>query len=71
MPQKTQRSPRRGHALKGPILMLAGLSDIIIAGGLWYWLELGEMPMLLVPAFMALSGLGLISVGLLTTLRNV
>ncbi|PQO32359.1 hypothetical protein DTL21_19250 [Bremerella cremea] len=61
---------RRGSALKGPILMFGGVTDLALAAGLWFMMGQGDMVISLVCVFLALTGLGVIGFGLITTLRN-
>ncbi|WP_146118581.1 hypothetical protein [Blastopirellula marina] len=70
MLQKSWQHARRGQALKGPILMFGGVSDIAMAGVLWFLMGQGDMIISLVCGFLALAGLGMIGFGLITTLRN-
>ncbi|RCS52712.1 hypothetical protein DTL42_07700 [Bremerella cremea] len=71
MSRKSRQPVRRGQALKGPLLMFSGLSDMVMAGILWFMLGQGDVIFTLVFGVMALAGLGLIGFGLITTLRNV
>lgn len=70
MLRKPRLHARRGQALKGPIFMFGGVSDIAMAGVLWFLMGQGDMIISLVCAFLALAGLGMIGFGLITTLRN-
>lgn len=60
---------RRGQIPTGTILMMAGVMDILMALGLWFFMGQGDMMMTLVFGFIGLSGLGLIGFGFMQNLK--
>lgn len=60
---------RRGQIPTGTILMLAGVMDIIMAGGLWFFMGQGDMMMSLFFGILGLSGLGLIGFGFMQNMK--
>lgn len=60
---------RRGRIPTGTILMMAGVMDILMALGLWFFMGQGDMVMTLVFGMIGLSGLGLIGFGFMQNLK--
>ncbi|MBA2113518.1 hypothetical protein [Bremerella alba] len=60
---------RRGQIPTGTILMMAGVMDIVMAAGLWFFLGQGDMMMSLVFAIIGFSGLGLIGFGFMQNMK--
>jgi len=65
------RKSRRGQVPIFPILVLAGISDIVLAGALWYFISDGSMILNIIFAALALSGVGLAGFGVIKTISSV
>ncbi|GAA4430842.1 hypothetical protein [Bremerella cremea] len=69
MPLKKHLTRRSGKISTGTLLMMAGASDVLMAGIMWIIMGQGDMIFSIVFGVMALSGVGLVAFGALQNLR--
>jgi len=62
---------RRAQVPIFPLLILGGLTDILLAGALWYFISDGSMILNVFFGALALSGLGLMGFGAIKTISSV
>ncbi|MHC2068860.1 hypothetical protein ACYFX5_15435 [Bremerella sp. T1] len=60
---------RRGQVPMGTILMMAGVMDIMMALGLWFFMGQGDMMMTIFFSVLGFSGLGLIAFGFMRNMK--